>query len=383
MVRKIFLLVNVSVIIFLAVACTTQPSSNVQTPDYFPTDGWRTDTPENHGFDKEKLEKIATTIPEKLPFLDSLIIIRNGYIVYESYHNEYDANKIHDIASVTKSWTSALVGVAQEQGKITNLDDPLSVLLPDYFAENKYADKRDVTLRQLLMMRSGIDFSEDTLNSGGYGREELFESDVTAFGLSFPMAYQPGESWNYSTLDTQLISAIMQHATGESLESFAVSNLFEPMGIKEYDWLEDGIGTTIGGQNLSMTPRDMAKLGFLYLHNGNWDGEQLVPANWVELSLTPQGNAYHPPTEKIEKIEWYGYLWWTWKSDWFFGYRSFQARGYGGQWVTVFPELDMILVTTANLNVEPGTKENEQYKAINALYTDMVFPVLTDVDLEK
>lgn len=310
MVRKIFLLVNVSVIIFLAVACTAQPASNVQTPDYFPTDGQQTDTPENHGFDKEKLEKIATTIPEELPFLDSLIIIRNGYIVYESYYNGYDANKIHDIASVTKSWTSALVGVAQAQGKITNLNESLPTLLPNYFTENKYADKRDVTLRQLLMMRSGIDFSEDVLNSDGYGGEELMESDVTAFGLGFPMAYQPGETWNYSTLDTQLISAIIQHATGESLESFAASNLFEPMGIKEYDWLEDGVGTTIGGQNLSMTPRDMAKLGFLYLHNGNWDGEQLVPANWIELSLTPQGDAYYPPTEKNEKIEWYGYLWW-------------------------------------------------------------------------
>jgi len=369
-------------IIFLAAACTIQ-SPGIRTPDYWPTNGWRIDAPGNHGFDEEKIAEISRTIAKELPFLDSLLIIRNGYIVYESYQNGYDANKLHDIASVTKSWTSALVGISQEQGKISSLDEPLSALLPEYFSENKYTDKREITLRQLLMMRSGIEFSEDELNSGSYGREELLERDLTAFGLDFPMAYQPGETWNYSTLDTQLISAILQYATGEPLESFAVSNLFNPMGIKEYDWLEDGAGTTIGGQNLSMTPRDMAKLGFLYLHNGNWDGEQLVPADWVELSLTPQGEAYYPPTEKIEKIEWYGYLWWTWKSDWFFGYRAFEARGYGGQWVTVFPELDMILVTTANLNVEPGTTEIEQYKAIAALYTEAIFPALTDVDLEE
>lgn len=381
--RAVSLLVGASVIMLLAAACSTQASPGVQPPDYWPTEGWRTGEPQDHGFDEAKLAEIAANLPDEIPFLDSLLIIRNGYLVHESYHNGYDQDKMHDIASVTKSWTSALVGVAQEQGRITSLDEPLSALLPDYFAGNKYTGKRDITLRHLLMMRSGIDFSEEVLNSGGYGGEELLEGDVTAFGLDFPSAYGPGEAWNYSTLDTQLISAVMQHATGEPLESFAVSNLFEPMGIKEYDWLADGAGTTIGGQNLSMTPRDMAKLGFLYLHKGNWDGEQLVPADWVELSLTPQGDAYHPPTEKTEKIEWYGYLWWTWKPDWFFGYRAFEARGYGGQWVTVFPELDMILVTTANLNAEPGTTEIEQYQAIAALYTDAIFPALTDVDLEE
>jgi CubicO group peptidase (beta-lactamase class C family) len=383
MVRRNSFLAGMCAIALFVISCNANPATVVSPPNYWPTDGWQTDSPENHGFDQKKLSEIGRNIPKDLPFLDSLIIIRNGYIVYESYHNGYGQNQLHDIASVTKSWTSALVGVAQKQGKITSLDEPLSSLLPEYFTENKFADKREITLRQLLMMRSGIDFSEDVLNSGGYGGEELLAGDLTAFGLEFPMAYTPGETWNYSTLDTQLISAIMKRATGESLESYAVSNLFEPMGIENYAWMEDGMGTTIAGQNLSMAPRDMAKLGLLYLHGGNWDGNQLVPADWVKLSLTPQGDAYYPPTEKVEKIEWYGYQWWTWKSDWFFGYRAFEARGYGGQWVTVFPELDMILVTNANLNVEPVTGELEQYNAIGALYTDGIFPALTDVELKK
>lgn len=379
--EKNSLSVYLSAVILLVVSCAPQPS--LQPPDYWSTEGWRSDSPEKHGFDGEKLAEMAANIPEELPFLDSLIIIRHGYIAHESYYNGYDADKIHDIASVTKSWTSALVGVAREQGKIANLDEPLSALLPNRFTGEEYADKRGITLRQLLMMRSGIDFSEDVLNSGGYGGPELLESDLTAMALDFPMAHPPGETWNYSTLDTQLISDVMQNATGESLESFAASNLFEPMGIEKYDWWEDGMGTSLGGQNLSMTPRDMAKLGFLYLHKGNWDGEQLVPADWVELSLTPQGEAYYPPTEKTEKIEWYGYLWWTWNPDWFYGYRAFEARGYGGQWVTVFPELDMMFVTTANLNVLPGEAELNQYKAIAALYHDSIFPALMDVELKK
>jgi CubicO group peptidase (beta-lactamase class C family) len=302
--------------------------------------------------------------------------------VYESYFNGYDADMLHDIASVTKSWTSALVGIAQAQGALTDLDAALPTLLPDYFVDDLYADKREITLRDLLMMRSGIEYDEYLLDSGDYGSpEDLLNSDLTTLALAFPVAYPSGEAWNYSTLDTQLISAIVQHAVGQPLSEFIVPNLFEPMGIEAFEWLTI-LGTTVGGQNLSMTPRDMAKLGLLYMHNGLWDGEQIVPSEWVEQSLTPQNTeAFYPPTDQNEIIEWYAYQWWTWKPDWNYGYRSFQAKGYAGQQVYVFPELNLIIVTTANLDdVDPDTA-GQQEAGIGQIVTEIIFPALTDVEL--
>jgi CubicO group peptidase (beta-lactamase class C family) len=132
-----------------------------------------------------------------------------------------------------------------------------------------------------------------------------------------------------------------------------------------------------------MRPRDMAKLGLLYLHNGIWDGEQLVPADWVGASLTPQRDrAYYPLTSQTEEIEWYGYLWWLWKGAWFYGYRSFQASGYGGQQVLVFPELDLILATTANLGGVDPESDIAQRTAIDELFVEVIFPALADVKLQ-
>jgi CubicO group peptidase (beta-lactamase class C family) len=359
-----------------------QPTSTVALPDYWPTQDWRTASPTDHGFDPAALDTIPAFVESNLPYLDSLLIIRHGYIVYESYYNDHDADTLHDIASVTKSWTSALVGIAQGQGHLTDLDATLPTLLPDYFSGDAHADKRDITLRHLLMMRSGIEYDDDTLNTGGYGSpEELLSRDLTALALDFPMAYAPGETWNYSTLDSQLISAIVQQATGQPLHELIGLTLFEPLGITEFEWLTSESGQTMGGGGLQITPRSMAKLGLLYLHNGLWDDEQIVPAEWVAQSLTPQAEAFYPPTDQNEIIEWYGYHWWLWKGEWFYGFRTFQANGYGGQQVMVFPELDMILVTTANLTDILPDAATEQERGIGELILDIIFPALTDVEL--
>ena len=375
---------RLSLMVSMILLCLFVGVLNAQTlTDYWPTENWRTDSAANHGFDEAALAAIEDYALREIPYLDSFLIIRDGYIVYENYFNDYDADMLHDVASVTKSWVSALVGIAQAQGALPDLDATLSSLLPDHFTEDTFADKREITLRDLLMMRSGIEFDEFTLDTEGYGTgEELQSQELTAFGLSFPMAYAPGESWNYSSLDTQIISTIVQQAVGQPLHEYIVPSLFDPMGIHDFEWLADATGTTVGGQQLSMTPRDMAKLGLLYLNNGFWDGEQLVPADWVELSLTPQGEAFYPPANQPAVIEWYGYLWWTWKPDWNYGYRAFQAKGYGGQQILAYPELDMFIVTTANLEGVTPTIAGEQEAGIDQIVVNVVFPALTDVALD-
>lgn len=382
--RNYLFLLTIALFIAGLSGCRAAPAPDpLRLPDYWPTESWRSDAPERHGFDPALPAAIAARIPQ-LPFLDGLLIIRHGYIVHESYYNGYDAATLHDIASVTKSWASALVGMARTRHMLSDLDAPLPVLLPKYFAADEYADKRTISLRHLLQMRSGLAFDEDVLNTGGYGGEELLESDLTALALSFPVAHPPGESWNYSTLDTQLISAIVQEAAGDPLASFAAANLFAPLGINAFEWWNDGMGTTIGGQNLSMTPRNMAKLGLLYLHGGVWEGEQLLPADWIETSITPQNERlYYPPSGQVETIEWYGYHWYTWKGDWFYGYRSFQAAGYAGQQVLVFPELDLMLVTTANLTGVTPEADIQQRTALNELFLEVIFPALADVELQR
>jgi CubicO group peptidase (beta-lactamase class C family) len=119
--------------------------------------------PAEHGFDETRLSEITQSVGEKIPFLDSLLIIRDGYIIHESYYNDFEKNTLHDIASVTKSWTSALVGMARSEGKLADLDAPLPDLLPGYFAAGEHADKSEITLRHLLQMRSGIEYDEDAL----------------------------------------------------------------------------------------------------------------------------------------------------------------------------------------------------------------------------
>lgn len=367
----------------LAGCSKTYPT--VKSPDYWPREEWLYDDPGNRNIDSSALEAATMRLPEELPALDSLIVIRDGYVVHESYYNGYDETTIHDVRSVTKSWTSALIGMAQANGELTELDTPLSELLPDYFAHGQHEDKQEITLADLLAMRSGIDFDDEKLYAGEYGGfDELLERNLTDFAMSFPMAYEPGAAWNYSTLDSQLISAVFEQAMGQSLEAFATAELFQPLGIKDHVWQADSLGTSIGGGGLYLAPRDMAKLGFLYLHQGQWEGKQIVPSDWVELSLTPQDTeAIYVPSGQSEVPEWYGYHWWTWKGDWFYGYRAFVANGFGGQRIYVFPGLNLIIVTTANLDGVSPEQAEMQEEAIDIFVNKTILPTLLEIDISE
>lgn len=382
MIGNRFRIIGVAVAVAFLSGCSVG-STTPAPPEHWPTDSWAIGRPEDHNVNPAALQEVVASIPQELPFLDSLLIVRNGVIVHESYYNDFDADTPHDVRSVTKSWTSALIGMARASGRLGQIDAALPDLLPDYFANGNHQDKAGITLEHLLTMRSGIDFDDEAMLTGEYGGIELMAGDVTEFALGFPMAHEPGTAWNYSTLDSQLSSAVFSHVMGESLEEFASDHLFAPLGIENYSWQEDGTGTTMGGGGLFLRPRDMAKLGLLFLHNGQWDGEQIVPADWVELSLTPQNTeAYYAPTDQPEVIEWYGYYWWTWKGEWFFGYRAFQAQGFAGQEILVFPELDLIVVTTANADgISPATGEQQEL-GVAHLNHDSILPSLVEIDAE-
>jgi CubicO group peptidase (beta-lactamase class C family) len=269
------------------------------------------------------------------------------------------------------------VGVGQSDGYLTNLDATLAELLPEYFADGRHADKAGITLRHLLQMRSGLDWDEDTLDTGGYGQpEDLLARDVVAWLLDFPMTHPPGAAWNYNTGNTQLVSAAFQRAAGRSLAAYAEEHLFTPLGIQSYDWLADERGITIGGQNLRLTPRDAAKLGLLYLHGGQWEGQQLVPADWVEQTTTPQDTAFYVPTQETLPIDFYGLHWWLWHDGWFNSRsHAIAAQGYAGQDILILPRLDLIIVTTAHTAVSPD-QANEQRAGIYEMILDVILPAV-------
>lgn len=343
--------------------------------------------PVNRGLDEAALAGLRAKIEQELPFLDSLLIVKDGYLVYEEYFNGYDADRLHPVHSVTKSVMSALFGMAQVDGSIPDLDAKLGDVLPDYFAGGQHDDKKNITLRHLLQMRSGIQFDEaafnDELAERGVDAAQFFlGQDLTKYALSYPAAHRPGEAWNYSSLDSQLLSAAFSGLTGQSLADYAAERLFAAIGIGESIWSEDANGVSIGGNTLELTPRDMARFGYLYLNRGQWDGQQVIPRDWVDLSTTAQGDrVLYVPSGETLPIDFYGYHWWTWKPDWFHGHSSVHARGYGGQWINIFPDLDLIIVSTANSEVD-GAGDAAQEAAIHAMIRDRLLPALDVVSVE-
>ena len=323
-------------------ALTPRPSStptpSVAQPDYWPTDGWRSSTPEEQGMDSAQLAKAFKFATTRRADLHSLIVIRNGYIVAEAYLHPFDGNTRHALYSVTKSFTSALVGIARADGAIADLDQAMLDYFPDYSPAEKES-KQTITLQHLLTMTSGLHWPEDiaygtTLNPVN---QMSRSDDWVNFILEQPLETQPGTQFNYSSGDSHLLSAIVQQATGDTTLQLAEERLFAPLGIADYWWREDPQKIASGGFGLHLTPYDMAKFGFLYLQNGLWEREQLIPSDWVEDSPTA-----HIPADSGHD---YGYQWWVYSDP-----DTFAARGSGGQWISVIPDKQLVVVTTAALS---------------------------------
>jgi CubicO group peptidase (beta-lactamase class C family) len=366
---------------------TSAPASPPPVRDYWPTDGWRSDAPANRGLDEAALAGLRSQIEQELPFLDSLLIVKDGYLVYEEYFNGYDADRLHQLASVTKSFTSALVGMAQAEGIITDLDATLGGELLEHFGDLLRRDQRNISLRHLLQMRSGLAFDEEALYEDTSSRlitegydaatAAFTQRDLTRFALEHDMAHRPGEAWSYSTIDSQLLAAAFGALTGQSLEDFASRRLFPALGIDDWNWPADANGVSLGGVGLELTPRDMAKLGLLYLNRGMWDGQELLRPDWVRLSTTPQGSGVNAWSGQTLPIEWYGMQWWTWKPELFGGQRAIAAQGYGGQHVILLPDHDMIVVTTAEPAVAPDVAEAHDNQVYD-LVKYSILPAVTD-----
>ena len=297
----------------------------------FPGATWRVATPESQGLDSAVLAgAIEYVRSERIP-LHSFLIVRNGVIVLDAYFYPYAGREVHDVASVTKSVTSATIGISIEKGYIKGVDQKILSLLqlppPD-------SDPRrgSLTVRHLLTMTSGFDC--DTKDGEKALAAMRHSTDWAAFALALPMRADPGSQYAYCSCNQHLLSSALTAVTGESLLQFAEKNLFHPIGITDLIWPADPNGRTHGWGDLHLRPHDMARLGLLYLNHGRWRDAQIVPESWVRESSKP--------LVTVREGVGYGYSWWinTARPP------IFEAVGRGGQRIAILPKENMVVVFT-------------------------------------
>jgi CubicO group peptidase (beta-lactamase class C family) len=301
-------------------------------PEYWPTGGWQTSTPEQQGLDSSRLADGIRYFQDKHLAIDSLMIIRNGYVVLNAHFAPYDGSFAHDLASITKSVTTALIGIAVDQG-LVQLDQPMVSFFSGRNIANLDERKKSITIGDLVSMRNGME--SGCLDNDAATLDLMRSSpDWVQAALDRKMVHDPGTTFCYDSPGMHLLSAILQKVTGMTALEYARQNLFEPLGIHEVIWATDPQGYIKGWGELHLRPEDAAKLGYLWLHSGRWDGQQIVPASWVSDSVTAH-------SRMIGSEYGYGYGWWVSPID-------FYALGRGGQIIRIIPSLSMVIVITGS-----------------------------------
>jgi CubicO group peptidase (beta-lactamase class C family) len=298
---------------------------------------WNESTPESQGVDSRDLAKLLEFVRTERTGIDSLLVIRRGQLILETYYHSYSRNKPHILNSVTKSFVSALIGIAIGEGYIASEQSKLTEWFPEIADDPRLASKSRIEIRHLLTMTSGIDWPQTQRVNASRDMDQ--SPNWVQFILARPMTSTPGAHSNYSNGDAHLLSAVIQRATGGTALQFASKRLFEPLGIATPRWMSDPQGVNIGSAAIFMTPRDMAKLGHLYLNKGAWLGKQIVPAEWVRKSLSRQTGI-----GISAGVADYGYFWWLYPK-----LGMFEAWGGAGQRIGVFPDLDLVVAMTADI----------------------------------
>jgi len=274
------------------------------------------------------------TTGEQIPQLHSLLINWHGQMLFEHYFNGTRPGNLANLKSASKSVLAALIGIAIDRSMLS-LDTPIA----KYFPDLTDPDKQKITIQDLLTMRSGLE-STSNVNYGSW----VSSPDWVRYALARPLAAQPGERMIYSTGNTHLLSAILTEAARQSTRQFAQDTLAEPLGFDLPRWSTDPQGIFFGGNDMLMTPRQMMLIGQLYLHKGRAGDRQIVPQPWVEASC--EGRTRSPRSR-----ERYGYGWWVREFD---SFETCYAWGFGGQYIFVVPELDLVIVATSS----PDVSEN-------------------------
>lgn len=311
--------------------------------DYWPTNGWRTAQPGDHGIDIARLAA-ADEFAGNDPLTRSLLVVKDGYVVFEKYYGGGAEDQSSNLWSVTKSFTSALVGILFTRNIITSVDRLMTDFMP------QYSGFGDIRIRHVLNHTSGLKWTEEGWPWVNWIKSEDWIAEALARGRE----HDPGEVFKYSSANSQFLSGLIRAGSGKTPGELAEDALFLPLGIPfnrlteileyenwdeykiplDHSWRQDPTGLETGGFCLYLTARDMAKFGFLYLNRGTWDGQRILSREWIEESTRDQ------KTDIYGRYS-YGYHWWITRVD---GVPCFLASGLGGQIIGVVPSLDLVLV---------------------------------------
>jgi CubicO group peptidase (beta-lactamase class C family) len=333
--------------------CGTSGYVRAETDPIWPTKEWQISTPEEQGMDSAALASLVD-LGQTLN-LDSLLVVRHGKLVLDAYYAPYTADITHAVNSVTKSVTGTLAGIALKDGVLDSTSHPMLDFFGDRGVDSADSRKAAITIQHLLDMTSGLAWKEPLSDERPDSMIDMERSqDWIKFILDRPMAAAPGETFNYNTGNSHLLSAILAKVTGVSTEDYAKAKLFGPLGITRWQWGRDPQGVSMGGYRLALLPRDMAKFGYLYLHRGEWDGKQLIAPEWTDKvnHATVNMNA------QFNKALRYSNQFWATPDR-----GLYWANGYHCQTIAVYPALDMVAVTTARDDCAFGKLSSHVTKA--------------------
>jgi len=307
-------------------------------------------------FDPIQLEA-AVEVAAAMPRLHSLLVARRSELLLECYFNGASGRRVANIKSASKSVLSSLVGIALGRGDLTSVDQTVGEFFPEYLVSTGDPRKREITIEDLLTMRAGL----ESTSFGNYGAWVL-SGNWVRHALQRPMQSEPGTTRRYSTGNTHLLSAILTQATGMSTWQFAQRHLAEPLGFSLARWPTDPQGIYFGGNDMLFTPRQMVAFGQLYLDRGRTGDTEIVPAQWVDKSVVTR-------TRSRRGARGYGYSWWVRYA----GTRKiFYAWGYGGQFIFVVPDLELVVVTTSSVN--PRGRTFDHNRQIYEIVEEVIVP---------
>lgn len=365
--KKRLYYVLILIFLFITFSCekSTGPSDNqgeytYRVPEQV-DDGWETASIRDVGMNPLPLIVMMNGLLNRNDhYVHGILIVKNGKLVFEEYfsgedlnftggyiHKNFDRNTLHFQASVSKSFTSALVGIAVDQGLIAGVDEKMFSFFPEY-ADLNNEEKDKITLAHMLAMASGIPWDESTPYSDPRNdvRQLFISSDPIRYVLAKPLAAPPGTQFDYNSGTTCVLGEIVKKQSELSLKAFAERHLFTPLGISDYQWqmLPNNVAFASGG--LYLRPRDMAKLGQLYLQKGVWNGERIISQEWVEASAQESITLPSPENPWPGFAYGYGYQWWLGNYS-TANTHTYFAAGWGGQYIYVLPGLEMVVVITA------------------------------------
>lgn len=320
--------------------------------NYWPTAEWKAVDPATLSIDSARLSELEPRIISEYSNINGIVIVRKGYIAYEKYYHGYGPKDTHHVASVTKSILSALIGIAIDAGYMKSVDQKVLDFFPEYVPDADDRQKREITIRHLLTMMAPYPFEDwhEPLD------KMCMQPDWVKYTLD--MLGQKGSigAFKYSTAGAHLLSAILTRSTGKSAREFANEHLFQPIGMKEIPdfemksfgfedlfgknvkgWVHDPSNYSTGGWGLTLSPRDMARFGLLYLNRGFWHNKQLISEAWILESTVMNPNKY-------------GYLWWLREEDGIFAY---SALGDGGNVICCIPEKDLVIAIASEFIMNP------------------------------